>query len=95
MLRCGMPRPGSIGDWFTAHGKGINLGYFGKDENKDIAAKLRKVFCAWIDNGILILRMKTPVFFAFNLQMVFFSQTEQDMILILQLTNFYCEQFNI
>lgn len=51
MLRCGMPRPGSIGDWFTAHGKGINLGYFGKDENKDIAAKLRKVFCAWIDNG--------------------------------------------
>ena len=51
MLRCGTPRPGSIGDGFTAHGKGINLGYFGKDENKDIAAKLRKVFCAWIDNG--------------------------------------------
>ena len=24
------------GDWFTAHGKGINLGYFGKEENKDI-----------------------------------------------------------
>lgn len=39
------------GDWFTAHGKGINLGYFGKDENKDIAAKLKKAFCAWIDNG--------------------------------------------
>ena len=39
------------GDWFTAHGKGINLGYFGKDENKNIAAKLKKAFCAWIDNG--------------------------------------------
>ena len=25
------------GKWFTAHGKGINLGYFGKPENKAIA----------------------------------------------------------
>lgn len=39
------------GDWFTAHGKGINLGYFGKSENKEIAEKLKKAFCAWIDNG--------------------------------------------
>lgn len=39
------------GDWFTAHGKGINLGYFGKTENKDIAAKLKKAFSSWIDNG--------------------------------------------
>lgn len=39
------------GDWFTAHGRGINLGYFGKTENKDIAAKLKKAFYTWIDNG--------------------------------------------
>lgn len=39
------------GDWFTAHGKGINLGYFGKPENKDIAEKLKKAFHTWIDNG--------------------------------------------
>ena len=39
------------GDWFTAHGKGINLGYFGKAENKAIAEKLRKAFAEWIDNG--------------------------------------------
>ena len=38
-------------DWFTAHGKGIDLGYFGKDENREIAEKLRKVFAEWIDNG--------------------------------------------
>ena len=38
-------------DWFTAHGKGINLGYFGKTENKDIAEKLKKAFHTWIDNG--------------------------------------------
>ena len=39
------------GEWFTAHGKGINLGYFGKSENSEIAEKLKKVFEAWIDNG--------------------------------------------
>lgn len=39
------------GDWFTAHGKGINLGYFGKEENSLIAGKLRNAFAEWIDNG--------------------------------------------
>lgn len=39
------------GDWFTAHGKGSNLGYVGKAENKDIIDKLKKAFSAWIDNG--------------------------------------------
>ena len=38
-------------DWFTAHGKGINLGYFRKEENHVIAEKLKKVFAEWIDNG--------------------------------------------
>ena len=39
------------GDWFTAHGKGVNLGYFGKEENVAIADKLKRVFAEWIDNG--------------------------------------------
>ena len=39
------------GDWFTAHGKGKNLGYFGKEENRIIAEKLKVVFAEWIDNG--------------------------------------------
>lgn len=39
------------GDWFTAHGKGVNLGYFGKSENEGIAKKMRAVFAEWIDNG--------------------------------------------
>lgn len=39
------------GDWFTAHGKGRNLGYFGKRENAALAARLREVFASWIDNG--------------------------------------------
>lgn len=36
------------GEWFTAHGKGINLGYFGKTENQKIAEKLKIAFAGWI-----------------------------------------------
>lgn len=39
------------GDWFTAHGKGENLGFFGREENKKIAGTLREAFSEWIDNG--------------------------------------------
>ena len=39
------------GEWFTAQGRGVNLGYFGKAENTHIATKMRQVFAAWIDNG--------------------------------------------
>ena len=39
------------GEWFTAHGKGVSLGYFGKKENCIIAEKLKNVFAEWIDNG--------------------------------------------
>lgn len=39
------------GDWFTAHGEGVNLGYFGREENKEIAEKMRTVFAEWMDNG--------------------------------------------
>ncbi len=39
------------GDWFTAHGRGESLGWFCKEENREIADALKKAFCAWIDNG--------------------------------------------
>ena len=45
------PNVAIAGDWFTAHGKGKNLGYFGKEENRMIAEKLKIVFAEWIDNG--------------------------------------------
>ena len=45
------PTVAIAGDWFTAHGKGINLGFFGKKENHQIAEKLRSAFKEWIDNG--------------------------------------------
>ena len=39
------------GEWFTAHGRGVSLGYFGKKENCVMAEELKKVFAQWIDNG--------------------------------------------
>lgn len=39
------------GEWFTAHGKAVNLGWFGKEENAEIAEKMKVVFAEWIDNG--------------------------------------------
>lgn len=62
------------GEWFTAHGRGENLGYFGKPENVEIAGKLRQAFAEWIDNGhnnfedentcILCIRLKDGILFS-------------------------------
>ena len=45
------PTVAIAGEWFTAHGKGISLGYFGKDENHMISEKLKAAFAEWIGNG--------------------------------------------
>ena len=45
------PNVAIAGEWFTAHGKGKNLGYVGKEENRANAEKLKSVFAQWIDNG--------------------------------------------
>ncbi len=39
------------GEWFTGHGKAVNLGFFGKKENEDIARQLTDAFSSWINNG--------------------------------------------
>ena len=54
------------GEWFTAHGLGENLGWFGRPQNKAMADKLTAAFASWIDNGhnnfedenTIILRIK-------------------------------------
>ena len=45
------PVVGIAGEWFTAHGRGVNLGYYGKEGNRRIAERLRRAFSEWIDNG--------------------------------------------
>ncbi len=45
------PTVAIAGEWFTAHGTGINLGYFGNARNRSMADKLKQVFGEWIYNG--------------------------------------------
>lgn len=45
------PMVSIAGNWFTAQGTGVDLGYFEAPENREIAALLRNAFAAWIDNG--------------------------------------------
>lgn len=45
------PSVAICGDWFTAHGIGENMGHILKDENAEIASKLRAAFAEWYDNG--------------------------------------------
>ena len=62
------------GDWFTAHGEAVDLGYFGEPEKEEIAEKLRDAFLAWINNGhndfndtntrILFVRLTDGVLFS-------------------------------
>lgn len=72
------PNVAIAGDWFTAHGKGVNLGYFEKEENAEIAEKLRKAFSEWIDNGhnnfddintcILCIRLTDGILFSHGMR---------------------------
>ena len=45
------PAVALCGEWFTANGRGENLGWFGKPENAAMAGKLKQAFASWIDNG--------------------------------------------
>ena len=40
------------GEWFTAHGKSINLGYFGKEENLDDENTI--ILCVELTDGVLL-----------------------------------------
>jgi len=39
------------GEWFSAHGRGISLGWFGAPENRAIAERMQEIFADWIGNG--------------------------------------------
>lgn len=45
------PKAGVSGEWFTGHGVAENLGWVRKEENKELADKLRKAYAAWYSNG--------------------------------------------
>ncbi len=45
------PETAVCGDWFAGHGIAENMGHILKEENREIADKLRVVFAEWYDNG--------------------------------------------
>ena len=45
------PHVAVAGDWFTAQGRAVNLGWFGQEGNAKLAQRLREAFASWIDNG--------------------------------------------
>ena len=45
------PTVAICGDWFTAHGVGENLGHILREENAEMADKLRSAFSSWYKNG--------------------------------------------
>lgn len=45
------PKVAICGDWFTAHGIGESMGHILREENIEIADKLRTVFAEWYNNG--------------------------------------------
>ena len=47
----GNPVVAVAGEWFSAHGRAVDRGYFGKAENRAAAEKMREAFSGWIDNG--------------------------------------------
>lgn len=68
------PQAAIAGDWFTARGRGRDLGYWGEAGNAETADKLRQAFSAWIDDGhndfqdentrILQIRLENGVLFS-------------------------------
>lgn len=45
------PKVAICGDWFTAHGVGESMGHILREDNADLADKLRTVFAEWYSNG--------------------------------------------
>jgi uncharacterized pyridoxamine 5'-phosphate oxidase family protein len=45
------PAVGVCGEWFTAHGIGVNLGHVLLPKNAEMMAKVRAMFAEWYNNG--------------------------------------------
>ncbi len=75
------PAAAIAGDWFTAHGTGINLGYIGKEENRRIAGRLKEAFASWLDNGHVDLRDENTVLLCIRLEtgVLFSNGTRYDI----------------
>ena len=62
------PAAAIAGEWFTAHGKGVNLGYIEKEENRRIADRLKDAFASWLNNGHVDLQDENTVLLCVKLE---------------------------
>ena len=62
------PAAAIAGEWFTAHGRGVNLGYIEKEENRRIADRLKEAFSAWLNNGHVDMQDENTVLLCIQLE---------------------------
>ncbi len=62
------PAAAIAGEWFTARGTGVSLGYIGKEENRRIADRLKEAFASWLDNGHVDLQDENTVILCIRLE---------------------------
>ena len=62
------PAAAIAGEWFTAHGRGVDLGYIGKEENRRIADRLKEAFSAWLNNGHVDMQDENTVLLCIPLE---------------------------
>ena len=62
------PAAAIAGEWFTAHGRGVDLGYIGKEENRRIADRLKEDFSAWLNNGHVDMQDENTVLLCIQLE---------------------------
>ncbi len=55
------------GEWFTAHGNAVNLGFIGKAENRPLAGRLKECFKEWLGNGHVDLDDENTVILSIRL----------------------------
>lgn len=75
------PAAAIAGEWFTAHGTGVSLGYIGKEENRRIAGRLKEAFASWLDNGHVDLRDENTILLCIRLEtgVLFSNGTRYDI----------------
>lgn len=60
------PRVAVAGEWFTGHGKGINLGHWGKKKIIGLPKRLSMSLPSGLITDIMTLTIQTPSFYAWN-----------------------------
>ena len=62
------PAAAIAGERFTAHGRGVDLGYIEKEENHRIADRLKEAFSAWLNNGHVDMQDENTVLLCIQLE---------------------------